>query len=76
LKPAASAAADDVEKVPRGAAAQPPLARSLLRVAADQPHEDRHEGQRQQHQPGRGEVDRADPAEHRERHDEGEHDLR
>ena len=70
-------AAHDVEEVRREQPQRlPALARPLLGVAADQPHEDRHERQRQQHHPRRLQVDRGDPAEHRERDDAAEHELR
>ena len=54
----------------------PMLPRALLRVAADQPHEDRDERQRQQHQArGKG-IDRPDPHEHGQRNRHCENDLR
>ena len=69
--------ADDVEEVRREQPQRlPALDRPLLRVAADEPHEHRHERQRREHQRGRAEVDRGHPAEHGERHDACEHDLR
>ena len=52
------------------------LARLLLRVAADQPHEHGHERQRREQDERRRDVDGRDPREHRDRHDAGEHDLR
>ena len=55
---------------------QPARPRALLRVAADQPHEDRHEWQRQQHQQRGSHVDRDHEREHGERDQTGEHDLR
>ncbi len=69
--------ADDVEEVPGEKRERlPPLARAMLRVPADQPHEDRHERKRQQHDPGRKRVEERNQDEHRSRHDEGEDDLR
>ena len=70
-------AAHDVEEVRREERERlPALARALLRVAADEPHEHRHERQRQQHHPGGDEVDRRDEHEHRDRDVDGEDDLR
>ena len=69
--------ADDVQEMRREQPERKPaLARALLRVAADQPHEHGHERQRQQHQPGRDRVDRDDEPEHGHRDDDREHDLR
>ena len=70
-------AADDVEEV-RGEDRErlPPLVRALRRVPADEPHEDRHERQRQQQQPGGDRVEHRHEREHRHRHDDGEDDLR
>ena len=54
----------------------PALARAVLRVAPDEPHEDRDERKRQQHDAGREEVDRRDERENGDGHDEREDDLR
>ena len=71
-------AADDVEEVGREASQRlPALARPLLGVAADQPHEHRHERQREQHDQRRLEVDDRDPARAPASGTiAGEHDLR
>ena len=70
-------APDDVEEVGREPPQRlPALARALLGVAADQPHEHRHERQREQHDQRRLPVDHRDPGDDQERHDRGEHDLR
>ena len=45
-------------------------------VRADQPHEHRHEWQRQQHDHRGLEVQKRDPGDHQERDDRREHDLR
>ena len=50
--------------------------RPPLGVAADEPHEDRHEREREQHDAGRDGVDRGDEREHGDRHDERQHELR
>ena len=47
-----------------------------LGVAADEPHEDRYEGEREEHHTGRDEVDRRDEDEDGDRHDHREHELR
>ena len=61
-------AAHDVEEVRRQERERlPPLAGTLLRVAADQPHEHRHERQRQQHHARGDGVDHRDEHEHRDR---------
>ncbi len=68
--------AHDVEKVRRQQPERLPApARLLLRVAADQPHEDGHEGQRQQQDERRRDVDGRNPGQHRDRHDAREDDL-
>ena len=54
----------------------PALARLLLRIAADQPHEHGYERQREQHDERGDRVDRADPHEHGDRDDAGQDDLR
>ena len=69
--------ADDVEEVGRQEHQRlPALTRSVLRVAPDEPHEDRDERQREQHEPGRDEVERGHEREDGNRDDDGEHDLR
>ena len=69
--------AHDVKEVVRQQSkCLPALSRALLRVAADEPHEHRHERQREQHDAGRDEVDGSDDDEDRHRNDDGEHDLR
>ena len=69
--------ADHVEKMAREHRQRPPAgAHAPLRVAADEPHEQRHERQRQQHQPGRERVDPGDEGEHGDGNDEREHELR
>ncbi len=55
---------------------QPALARALFGVAANQPHEHRHERQRREHDQRRHVIDRRHPREHRDRHEDREHDLR
>ena len=69
--------ADDVEEM-RGENCErlPPLVRALRGVAADEPHEDRHERQRQQQQPGGDRIEHGDEREHGDRDDAGEDDLR
>ena len=68
--------ADDVREVAREASERAPARmRSPLGVAADEPHEDRYEGEREEHHPGRDEVDRRDEDEHGDRHDHREHEL-
>ena len=70
-------AAHDVEEVRREQRERlPPLAGTLLRVAADEPHEHRHERQRQQHHPCGDGVDHRDEHEHRDRDGDSEDDLR
>ena len=68
--------ADDVQEVRRE---QPerlaPLRRAPFRVAADQPHEHGHEREREQHDPGREQVDRGDEGEHGDRDDDCQHEL-
>ena len=54
----------------------PPLARPLLGVAPDQPHEHRHQRQRQQHDQRGEQVHERDPGDHDDRDDGGEHRLR
>jgi hypothetical protein len=69
--------ADDVEEVRRQQPQREPVSPGpVLRVPADQPHEERHERQRQQHQERRIEVDRRHPREHGDRDDRREHHLR
>ena len=69
--------ADDVGEVVREERERlPAFSRSMLGVAADEPHEDRHERKRHQHDPGGGEVDRRDEREHRDGDERGQHDLR
>jgi hypothetical protein len=55
---------------------EPALARALGGVAADQPHEDRHERQSHEQHERRAHVDVRHPAEHDERHDRRQHELR
>ena len=70
-------AAHDVEEVRREQRQRlPALPRVPGRGAADQPHEDRDERQREQHDPGRERVDRGDEHEHGDRDDGCEEDLR
>ena len=70
-------AAYDVEEVAREERQRlPALERAPLRVTAHEPHEERHERQRHEHDRGGDEVDRRDEHEHRDRHDHGEDDLR
>ena len=70
-------AAHDVEEVrrqqPQGV---PALAGALLGGAADQPHEDRHERQRDRHHERRLQVDGRHPRHDHERDDRREHHLR
>ena len=69
-------APDHVEEVAREPPErQPALARALLGVATDQPHEHGHERQREQHDQRRFPVDHRDPGDHEERHHRGEHGL-
>ncbi len=68
--------AHDVEEVRREQPQRvPALPRALLGVPADQPHEERHERERHQHDQGGLDVDPRRPGEHRDRHEAGEHDL-
>jgi hypothetical protein len=65
-----------VEEVRRQAAqCVPALARALLGGAADEPHEHRHQRQRDRHHERRFEVDRGHPRHDDEGHDRREHDL-
>ena len=69
--------ADDVEEVCREEDERAPLSPCLpFRVPADQDHEHRNEWKRQQHEQRRNEIDRRDPCDHRERNEQGEHELR
>ena len=70
-------AAHDVEEV-AGEPAQrlPALLRPLLGVAADEPHEHRHERQREQHDERRFEIDVGHPSHHGQRDHRGEDHLR
>ena len=69
--------ADDVEEVGRETRqGLPALTRSPLGVPADQPHEDRDERQRQEHDTGGDRVDHRHEDEHGDRHHHGQHDLR
>ena len=47
-----------------------------LGVAADEPHEHRHERQREQHDQRRLQIHERDPADHQQRDDRGQHGLR
>ena len=68
--------ADDVREVAREASERTPArVRSPLRVAADEPHEDRDEREREEHHARRDEVDRRDEDEDGRRHDRCEHEL-
>ena len=70
-------AAHDVEEVRREQRQLlPARQRPALGGAADQPHEDRHQGQRDQHQQRRQRVDRGHQQQHRRRHHRGQHHLR
>ena len=55
---------------------EPALAGALLGVAPDEPHEDRHERQREQHQARPRAVDHSGQREHGEGDDHRQHDLR
>ncbi len=67
----------DVEEVVREERqCLPAFSRAALRVAADEPHEDRDERKRHQHDPGRNEVDGRNEHQHRDRDDDREDDLR
>ena len=66
----------DVEEVRREPPQRlPPLPRSLLGVAADEPHEDGDQRQRDQHDQSRLPVDHGDGGDDDERDHRGEHDL-
>jgi hypothetical protein len=54
----------------------PASACALRGVAADEPHEDGHQGQGQQHEACRDEIDRRDEGDHSERDRRCEHELR
>ena len=70
-------ATHDVEVVRRQEAQRvPALAGPLFRVPADQPHEDRHERQRDEHDEGRGDVDHGHPDEHGKWDEARQHNLR
>ena len=70
-------AAHDVEEVGREQAQRlPALAGALLGAASDQPHEDRHQRQRQEHHAGRQRIDPRHPGQHGDRHDGRQHELR
>ena len=69
--------AHDVEEVVREQRQRlPALPRTALRVPPDEPHEHRDERQGQQHHAGGKKVDRRHEHENRDRHDDGEDDLR
>ncbi len=76
-RPQRGEAADDVEEVVRKKAHRlPPLTGTALRVAADEPHEDRDQRERQDHHAGGDEIDRGDQREDRERDDQRQDELR
>ena len=54
----------------------PPRAGAVLGVAADEPHEDRDERQREHHHPGRERVDRDDERENRDGDDQRRDEIR
>ena len=69
-------AADDVAEVSGEERERlPALLRAALGVPADQPHEDRDERKRQQHDAGRQQIDRGHERQHRDGDDRREHDL-
>ena len=69
-------AAHDVEEVRREQRQRPPArARALLGVAADEPHEDGHERQGEEHEARRDEIDRRDESEHGDRNRQRQHEL-
>ena len=76
-RPQRRKAANDVEEVAGEQGHRlPARARAVGRRATDQPEEDRDERQGQQHQPGRDGIERDDEAENRDRHHDGEDELR
>ena len=69
--------AGDVEEVRREEDERAPLSPCLaFRIPADQNHEHGDERKRQQHEHRRCEIDRYDPGDHRQRNEQGEHELR
>ena len=70
-------AANDVQEMCRQHRERTPARpRALLRIAADQRHEQRDEGKSQHHDERGGEVEWRDPRDDRQRHDDGENELR